>query len=691
MADSQLLGSRYRFVKTLGSDPKGSTYLVVDTFLEGHPKCVVKKLRLPGKSSKAIRFILVLLKKKAEALKHVGSHDQIPKILAYFEENNFFYLVEEFIPGRPLSEVLKPRQTLSEAAVQHLIREVLKILLVVHSWGVIHRCIKPSNLIQRRPDKQLVLTGFGIFKEISAQNGRRHSGSYDKTFHNGASAYVPIEQEAGQCHFSSDIYAVGMIGVQALTGLPPQELQQLKRIVHANDGEQIPESLSWHSYAKVSPEFQQILDRMISPNPDYRYSTAASVLEDLDKLHTAKSVLNKAVDSAIQRTSVLNVPEQPRAIAHPRRSKPFVFWGLTSLALLIVALGIVAARIPQRIWASNALRQGQVSEESQQYEEAIAQYSKAIQSYPTSEAYTNRGIALFLNGQYLRSQEDFTRAIELDGTQAEPYYYRGNARYALGNLEGALDDYTQAINLDPDGTLKAYVNRGTVRAELGDDEAAIVDYSEAIQRDPNFYEAYLNRCLSYSNVDEHQAAITDCSQAIRLEPDSVLAYQNRGLVRRRLGEPIGAIQDFNIAINLDPDDPDPYYNRGLAREEVGELVGAIADYTQAINLDPTHTFAYYDRAIARMQDNDYEGALTDLEIAAKLCLDAGREGCYNDTQYKINEIQGILRSQADATSSLTPNRELNDLQQDPNDGASPIPQLEPEPNSLEPNGEFEPQ
>ncbi|MEB3211238.1 MAG: serine/threonine-protein kinase [Leptolyngbyaceae bacterium] len=662
MTDSQLLGSRYQFVKTLGSDPKGSTYLVVDTFLEGHPKCVVKKLRLPGKSSKAIRFILVLLKKKAEALKHVGSHEQIPKILAYFEEANHFYLVEEFIPGRPLSEVLKPRQTLSEAAVQHLIREVLKILLVVHSWGVIHRCIKPSNLIQRHPDNQLVLTGFGIFKEISNQNGYRHSSQYEKRSANGASAYVPIEQAAGQRHFSSDIYAVGMIGIQALTGLPPQELQQLKRMGHASEG-RIPESMSWHSYAKVSPEFQNILDRMISSNPDHRYTTAASVLEDLDKLSIVRPMEASSVAPAGKRWSITQSLQQDEGVPS-RTSKRWLFLGLTGLMLLLVGLGAVATRVPQRIWAANALKQGQVSQESENYVDAIAQYTQAIQNYPTSEAYTNRGIALFLNEEYLRAQEDFTRAIELDASQSQPFYYRGNTRYLLGDLDGALEDYTKAININPDGTLKSYVNRGTVRAELGDDEAAIVDYSEAIQRNPNLAEAYVNRCLSYSNIGKHQEAITDCSQAIRLEPNSVLAYQNRGLVRRRLGEPIGAIQDFNIAINLDPTDPDPYYNRGLAREEVGEMIGAIADYTKAIELDPAHTFAYYDRAIARMKSEDYEGALADLEIAAKLCLDAGREGCYNDTQYAINEIQGILHQQQGTPSSIPPTREFNSLERE---------------------------
>ncbi len=637
MTDHPLLGNRYQFVKTLGSDPEGSTYLVIDTLSDDQPKCVVKKLPLMGKTSKVTRFVLILLEKKAEALKHVGDHDQIPRILAYFEENNFFYLVEEFIPGRPLSEVLKPGKTFPEVTVQRLVREILKILQVVHSWGVIHRCIKPSNLIQRYPDNRLVLTGFGIFKEInSKRSGNRHSPNHQ----NGSSSYVPFDQLEGQRQFSNDIYAVGMIGIQALTGLPPQELGQIGQMEPFN-GNSSPASTSWHCHASVSTEFQHVLNRMICPEPEQRYTTATEALQELDQLcgHlTASSTAMQSGKTEIQSAQAVLSGKPSRN--HFKR--PLLMAAGVS-ALVVAGMALIVGQVPQRMAAAWAMRQGNALQHQGNSDRAIARYTDALKSFPSADAYAQRGIAYFLTDDPLLAQEDLNRAIELDRTNADAFYYRGNIRYGLGDLQGALEDYTQAIDVNPEGAIKAFINRGSVRAELGDDEGAIADYDEAIQRDPNATAAYINRCLSRSNISEHQGAIADCTQAIRLEPNSVMAYQNRALVRRRIGETAGAIQDLNIAINLDPDDPDPYYNRGLARIEVGDTVGAIADYTQAINLDPNHTFAYYDRAIARMNANDFEAAIDDLEQSAKLCLDAGRMGCYDDAQFQISEAKQLLR------------------------------------------------
>lgn len=655
MTVRQLLGGRYQFIKTLGSDLEGNTCLVADTFLPEHPKCVVKRLSLPSKTPKAMRFILVLLKKKAEALKHVGSHDQIPKILAYFEENNNFYLVEQFVPGRPLSDVLKPRQRFSEAVVRQLLREILKILLVVHSWGVIHRCIKPSNIIQRQLDGKLVLTGFGIFKEISqtgraapitdriGSHGSATSGSSRRHTHalrKDTSIYIPPDLAKGQRHFSSDLYAVGMIGIQALTGLSQEELSQLRRAQIQSESA-IPESLSWHTYTQVSPELRAILDRMISFSPERRYKAATEVLEDLD--HT--EVLPPPSDEATPapEPSRINPPVQSSE-ATPESSTKSLRRGrgravsIAAIALLALIVGAFFTRMPQRLWALHALQQGHQLESIGDRETAIAQYTRSITSFPTADAYLQRGMAYYEADEWRLAQEDLTRAIELNDGSNQAFYHRGNVRFGLGDYQGALEDYTEAIRLNPKA-IKAYVNRGSVRAELGDDHGAIDDYTAAIRHEPNLAAAYLNRCLSRSNLGQHQEAIADCTQAIRIEPNSLEAYQNRGLVRRRLGDTTGAIEDFNIAINLDPDDADPYYNRGLARLEVGDEVGAIADYSQAIELDPSHALAYYDRGMIYQAQENWEDAIADLEKSAKLCLDAGRMGCYDDAQYQLRQIQ----------------------------------------------------
>jgi len=661
MTGSQLLGGRYRFIRPLSSNHNGKTYLVTDSFFDDQPSRVIRQLPLQGKTPKALSFILMLLRKKAEALKHMGSHDQIPKIIDYFEDNKSFYLVEEYIEGRSLLEILKPGQRLSEEVVCQLLREILKILVVVHSWGIIHRSIEPSNIVQRQSDGNLVLTGFGIFKEISAQNGRDTNGS-DLRSATGASVYVAPEWGNGKRQFGHDIYAVGIIGIQALTGLSAEDLQQLRQ--SGTRQSNIPESLLWHNYARASAEFCKILDRMTHPQHRHRYHAVGVVLEDLDAVSRwseleqseksddlaeqamSKSLLTKAVKAKVlsgfpTKTATRTMTQRQPIRERSTHRTSLMLLGLGGIVLLVGAA--LLGQVPQRLWAAYNLRQAQSLENQGDEEKAIAQYTRALSIAPSADAYLKRGVAYAQNDQLQEAQEDLTRAIALDDNNAMAYFNRGNIRFELGDRQGAIEDYTAAIQIDPTAT-RPYVNRGTVRAELGDDKGAIEDYSEAIQNDPNLAAAYLNRCLSRSNLGNHQDAITDCVQASRLEPNSVAAFQNRGLVRRRLGDPVGAIEDLNIAINLDPQDADPYYNRGLARLEIGDRMGAIADYTKAIELDSSHALAFYDRGMAYWDEGDFEQAVADLEKSAQLCLDSGLINCYEDAQYQIQQLQESIES-----------------------------------------------
>lgn len=618
---SQLLGGRYQFIKILGSDELEQTYLVGDTQFPGHPKRVAKHLQLPDRNPRTLKFVLILLKKKAEALQKVGKHDQIPQILDFFEENNNFYLVEEFILGHPLSDEILPKQALSELWVLQFLREAMEILVVVHRWGFIHRRIKPSNLLRRHSDSRLVLTGFGIFKEISAEVMR--SPEYASPFGtNGASAYVPNEQTQGQLQSNSDIYAVGMIGIQAITGLTAPELIKLQDAGRFSQGE------IWNGRTRISPELATILDKMVHPDSSQRYQEATEVLDDLNRLVSGEE------------TVPISPPPRPPRL---NLSVPPVRRSLISVGIALAVLGglaiVLYSRLPQTLMSNHLLNRGLEQEEQGDDQQAIARYDQAIRTNPSSEVYFNRGVAHSRLGNQQAALEDLTQAIQLNPNQPEAHYFRGNVRYELGDRQGALSDYTEAIRLEPQSA-RAYANRGSVRADQGDDRGAIEDYTQAIQVDPNMAAAYLNRCLSRSNLEQHREAIDDCTQAISLQPNSVAAYQNRGLVRRRLGDITGAIEDFNIAIRLDPDDADPYYNRGVARSEYGDETGAIADYSEAIQRNPNHPFAYYDRALSRVDTGDQEGAIADFHQSAKLCLDSGRTGCYEDAQYQIEQLQG---------------------------------------------------
>ncbi|MDJ0618429.1 MAG: CHASE2 domain-containing serine/threonine-protein kinase [Calothrix sp. MO_192.B10] len=272
-----LLGGRYKINKVLGSGGFGCTYLAADTQRPGNPICVVKQLMPARRDTNFLQVARRLFDTEAEILEAVGKHNQIPSLLAYFEDNNEFYLVQEYIQGPILSDELPPKSKIKdEKFVIEMLQEVLQILVFIHEHRVIHRDIKPSNIIRNQADNHLVLIDFGAVKTMQPPTSEQTELA---TVAIGTRGYAPPEQFAGHPRLSSDIYALGMIGIQAVTGIPPHDLP-------AN-----PETgcVEWHQWAKISPELVAVLDKMVSYHFSDRYQSAAAVLADLKKIKLSDS------------------------------------------------------------------------------------------------------------------------------------------------------------------------------------------------------------------------------------------------------------------------------------------------------------------------------------------------------------------------------------------------------------------
>ncbi|WP_159460657.1 protein kinase domain-containing protein, partial [Calothrix rhizosoleniae] len=161
-------------------------------------------------------------------------------------------------------------EKLGETQVIAILQDILHILEFVHQNNVIHRDIKPSNLIRREQDQKLVLIDFGAVKRINEISSNYPQATMN-TIAIGTSGYAPAEQMSGKPSFSSDIYAVGMIGIQALTGIRPYELPK-----DVETGE-----ISWQEQAEVSDEVAAILNTMVRYDFRQRYQFAQEVLQAL--------------------------------------------------------------------------------------------------------------------------------------------------------------------------------------------------------------------------------------------------------------------------------------------------------------------------------------------------------------------------------------------------------------------------
>jgi serine/threonine protein kinase len=272
----KVLQARYQIVQNLGAGVFGQTYIAVDIDQPQNPKCVVKQLKVTSSQPSYLDTLRLRFLTETETLKHLGHHNQIPQLVTCFEENERFYLVQEFIEGHALTAELpinrNPGYLWNESEVIQLLQDVLSILEFVHSQGVIHCDVKPENIIRRACDGKLVLIDFGSIVPVDFGVDTVLPIYRIPVTSLG---YIPPEQFIGQTQPNSDIYSLGMIAIQAISGMTPL---QLKIDSHTNE-------IIWRSQdTQVSDYLASILSQMIRYSYKERFFSAAGVLQALQEM-----------------------------------------------------------------------------------------------------------------------------------------------------------------------------------------------------------------------------------------------------------------------------------------------------------------------------------------------------------------------------------------------------------------------
>lgn len=257
-----ILQERYQLKQKLGDNPARQTWLAIDSQLPDNPQVIIKLLAFGGQ----IQWEnLKLFEREAQVLKQLN-HPHIPKYRDYFcidERSLWFALVENYIPGASLKELLNQNQRFTEKQVTKIAFDILNILLYLHQLNppVLHRDIKPSNLIMGE-DEQVYLVDFGAVQDSAAKEGRTFTvvGTY---------GYTPIEQFGGRAVPASDLYALGATLIHLLTGIAPADLPQKDFRIHFSDK------------VNISSGFVHWLKQLIEPNLERRFDSVNQTLEAL--------------------------------------------------------------------------------------------------------------------------------------------------------------------------------------------------------------------------------------------------------------------------------------------------------------------------------------------------------------------------------------------------------------------------
>jgi len=276
--EEELFRDRYQLYKLLGRGGFGVTFLAKDLGIPQNPWCVIKQLCPKVKHRKGLERARRCFRREAKILSRLGNHPQIPQMFDYFEENGEFYLVQEYIQGSTLSREIRHRCQYSEALVQSFLLEILPLLQFIHDQGVIHRDIKPPNIIRRHSQsksstEKLVLIDFGAVKQLIQETDSNHTiTATASTAFVGTFGFSPPEQLALRPTFASDIYALGITCVYMLTG-------------HFSAEDELPHFRPkqwWRNNVEVSDKFADVLDKMVAVDLKERYTSAQEVLTALD-------------------------------------------------------------------------------------------------------------------------------------------------------------------------------------------------------------------------------------------------------------------------------------------------------------------------------------------------------------------------------------------------------------------------
>lgn len=634
-----LLDGRYQIVSSLAAGGFGHTYLAEDTKRPGNPRCVVKQLRPLHQDPGTIKIARHLFAKEAETLERLGQHDQIPRLFAYFEEQQEFYLIQEFISGSALTEEMRIGHPWSEERVRQLLIEVLEILTFVHGQGVIHRDIKPANLMRRHADGKMMLIDFGAVKEI-ATHAINSQGEAASTIAIGTPGYMPLEQFNRHPQFNSDVYALGIVGIQALTGLGIDDLFRLNDPKNPSADE-----IAWHPHAQGSSEFAALLDNMVRTDCRQRYQTATEALVAL-----------RSTGAAPAPTTVQVLPTTPPRfpIAMPFRGKISKRIGLAVVgglaALVVGGVGIEVWQSQQTAaQAATLLQQAQAKFERGNYEAAIGDLNRVLQVQPQNgEAYHLRGNSYrssFGLDYHERAIADYTQALRYlaPTTPRIGLQFESNSqtkRHTVTRVDSELPaaaagvrvgDQILAIHDQPtldlsteqvqqllEGEANTPVTLTLARQGTSDFQ---VTFNRVLAPNPQLALVYGDRSYVRQVVKDYEGALADARKAQEIVPNYGLFHYYEGLALAGQGKPQDALNAYDQAIQSDATLRSPYVKKGNILRQLNQADEAIDAYTDAIAVDPKFVEAYLERGRTYFDYlNQKQAALEDFTKVIELEL-----------------------------------------------------------------------
>jgi len=351
----RVFSGRYELNHLIARGGMAEVYRAHDRLLD---RPVALKVLFPELS--VDRSFVERFRREAQAAANL-SHPNIVPVFDWGEDSGTYFIVMEFVDGRPLSSILKTAGPLAADRTAEIAAPVAAALGYAHKHGVVHRDVKPGNVLIT-DDGQVKVTDFGIARAVNTEESLTQTGAVMGT----ATYFSPEQAEGMGVDARTDIYSLGVVLFEMVTGRPPflGDTPVAVASKHVRDHPPSPRELN----PSIPPTFEAIILKAMDKNPDYRYATAEELRADLLRFNEGRDVLAAHEDhtqsvAALGATGVMagmaatqtvgavgttqSVPAQAGEYAdeEPRRNRTRTYAiVLAILLLLLIVVGVLLAR-----------------------------------------------------------------------------------------------------------------------------------------------------------------------------------------------------------------------------------------------------------------------------------------------------------------------------------------------------------
>ena len=658
----------------------------------------------------AIKFLLAGDAQAAEQFveeAQITSQLQHPNIVPVYDfgrdAQGLPWLAMKHIEGHSLADIITEWRGAKRcrlgaddyATILGIFSKVCDAVAFAHSRGVIHRDIKPHNVMVGSYGEVLLVDwglarpigngaknqqGSGLVRSVRRESGREQTLDGDVF---GTPAYMSPEQAEGRVHEvdeRSDIFCLGGVLYHMLTLCPPYEGRGASdTVARAARHLLLPPRRRAPAHG-ISRELQAIVLKAMAARPADRYSTVAEFQADLAAWQSSRPTKAWRPDVF---TRLLKWTRR-----HPTMTAVVVLFVIAGLAVAALGSQLNASeaarlfaqesadrRAEQAKWAT--LERDRAESRAQNAERSVVDLNGRVRALlgERAEVLINLFQARFLEAQqrgvsitafgeslsaderrtYLAAFDELFEACRKAGEKptALQWYERGVIRHLTGDLAGAIADYDESIRLRPD-SVESWINRAVAKSDVKDYDGARWDCDEAIRLSPGGLMPLHNAAQIALDRGDDDTALSYFGRMLDIEPANADALSGRAEILDRRGNPAAAIREYDRILQATPDNVRVLTNRGLARVRAGQLRGGLDDYDRALLLDPDCYQALVNRCYARCDSGELAGALQDANEALRLKpRESEAHYCRAHVESQAGDADSALRD-VNAALSLDP-------------------------------------